>query len=1003
MARSGSIRILVYLLAFSAVLNAQQYVFRTFRQPEGLANLAVNAMATDRQGFLWLATENGVFRFLGSGFERFGSEQGIGDLDTIDLLVDPNGTIWVATEENLYRLEGQRFFPAGRDPIHVLGPRRLAVEDAHHLLVVDNMRLYRLEHDAEGRMLSYRPVFPDSVVAAMPDLAKVSSLSVVAGPSNGERVWIGCGRNLYSWHESQTNGRPQASEYGVTAWGGDKGLAGDQWESVLRARDGTLWAAGQHHVAVLPPGATCFADRSIPGSDPDGTYGHAPLVEDPEGRMLAPTEDGIARWNGTGWRIIGRGNGLECDGHITSLVFDAAGDLWFSSLGGGLYNWAGYADWEGWGDKQGLPSSVVWAFAPWSADRLFVGTQRGPAWIDLRNGLAHSMPSRQRWACNQIAETGVDRDASLWVATRSGEILRIDSRTGRAELTARLPSDVSSGFEDSSGRLFVGTRQGLFVRESAKARGASSLSPGRKAGALHFVLHRIPAADALKGDSTRVPASCESSDGVDWFAVGSHLVRLKEGRWTAPSIEGISKQKGDMIALSCAKGGVLWIVDAQGSTWRLSPSGDQLQAWQLKLPPELSSLEPLAILVDRRGWIWLGTDLGLVVWNGNGWRHLTQESGLIWNDISQGAMSEAPDGSLWIGTSGGLAHLRHPERVFDSIPLTVSLTQIQRGETSYIGAQRITIPWAGPSLRFQLSSPTMRNRSELVLKVQMTGLQQWVDTKDGIAAFPRLFPGKYTFMAMACNLGLDACSAPVKVGVEVLPPWWRSYWFYGSCILVLLCFLMAVDRFYGRHLHAKRRQLEKLVEERTQELEASRAQLHIQATHDGLTGMLNRTAVMQALATEMDRARREKRVFVVALVDLDHFKRINDTYGHLAGDEALRWFAAAVGGAIRSYDHAGRYGGEEFMLVLTEVPRAAAEQRLASLHASITNLQVSMRTGRFTLNCSMGATVFDPSDGYTTVETLLTTADLALYAAKAEGRNRVVCRLPGCLKGSQNT
>jgi diguanylate cyclase (GGDEF)-like protein len=999
MARSGSIRVLAFLLAFSAVLNAQQYVFRAFRQAEGLRNLAVNAMAMDSQGFLWLATENGVFRFSGSNFERYGSEQGIGELDAIDLLADPNGTIWVATEENLYRWDGQRFFPAGRDAIHILGQRQLAVEDARHLLVVDHMRLYRLEHDTEGRMLSYRPVFPDSVVAAMPDLAKVSSLSVVAGPSNGERIWVGCGRNLYSWHESETNGRLQASGFGVEAWGGDKGLPGDQWENVVRDRSGTIWAAGRHHVAVLLPGATHFTDRSIPGSDPDGTYGHAPLLEDPEGRMLAPTEDGIARWNGTGWRIIGRGNGLECDSHITSLVFDAAGDLWLSSLGGGLYNWVGYANWEGWGDRQGLPSSVVWTTALWGAARLFVGTQHGFAWIDLRDGSVHSLPARQRWACSQMAEIGSDRDGSLWAATRSGDILRIDPRTGRADRTARLPSDVSSGFEDSSGRLFIGTRQGLFLRDPVRAYGNGFSSPGWKAAATHSVLRRIPAVTALTGDSARAVASCESPDGADWFVAGSRLLRLKEGQWIAPAIEGMPEQSGNLIALSCAKDGRLWIVDAQGSTWRLSPSGDRLQAWQLKLPPELSSLLPLAILVDRRGWVWLGTDLGLVVWNGKSWRHLTQESGLIWNDINQGAMSEAPDGSLWIGTSGGLAHLRHPERVFDSIPLTVSLTQIQRGETSYIGAQRITMPWAGPSLRFQVSSPTMRNRSELVLKVQMAGLQQWTEIKDGVAAFPRLFPGKYTFMAMACNPGLDACSAPVQVGVIVLLPWWRSYWFYGLCTLVLLCLLMAAGQLHERHLRARSRQLEKLVEERTQELEASRAQLHIQATHDGLTGMLNRTAIVQALDSEMDRARREKRAVVVVLVDLDHFKRINDSYGHLAGDEALRWFAAAVGGAIRAYDHAGRYGGEEFMLILTEVPREAAEQRLASLHASITNLQVSVRRGRFTLNCSMGATVFDPSDGYATVEALLATADLALYAAKGEGRNRAVCRMPGCLKG----
>ena len=140
----------------------------------------------------------------------------------------------------------------------------------------------------------------------------------------------------------------------------------------------------------------------------------------------------------------------------------------------------------------------------------------------------------------------------------------------------------------------------------------------------------------------------------------------------------------------------------------------------------------------------------------------------------------------------------------------------------------------------------------------------------------------------------------------------------------------------------------------------------------------------------MDRARREGGTLVVALVDIDHFKHINDTYGHLAGDEALRWFAAAVGTAIRAYDQAGRYGGEEFLLVLTEIPPQAAGQRLASLHASISNLQVRVQGLEFTIACSIGATVYDPACAFATVESLLAVADKALYAAKDAGRNRAI-------------
>jgi len=320
---------------------------------------------------------------------------------------------------------------------------------------------------------------------------------------------------------------------------------------------------------------------------------------------------------------------------------------------------------------------------------------------------------------------------------------------------------------------------------------------------------------------------------------------------------------------------------------------------------------------------------------------------------------------------------------------------LQRGDTSYLGARQITLPWDGSPLRFRISSSTMRNRSELAMMIRMVGYQsEWMETRDGNAIFSRLPAGKYTFMAKACYTGLNACSDTLSVHITILPPWWRTVWFYVLCILAFLLLLAGAGHFYVRQLRARSRQLEVLVSERTQELEASREQLNIQATHDGLTGMLNRTAVLRILTEELERARREKRTVVIALVDLDHFKRINDTYGHMAGDDALRVFAGAVGDAIRPYDHAGRYGGEEFLLVLTKIPREIIEQRLDGLHSAISNLQVCAHEVQFTLNCSIGATVYDPTDQAGNVESLLTITDQALYAAKAEGRNRLVFRAP---------
>ena len=974
MTRLASIRVLACWLAFSAILQAQRYDFHVYRQAEGLKNLAVNALATDTSGFLWVATENGVYRFLGSSFEQYGKEQGIAERDVKDIYVDSSG-VWAGTDENLYRWDGQRFQAVGKEPIQIQGAQRLAAEDARHLLVVDKGRLYRLEHDAQGRMLSYAPVFSDRVLASIPELSQLSSLGVA-----GDRtVWTGCGTMLCSWIEGR--------ESTVTQWGTDKGVPKSIWRGVLMDRAGTLWAADQmYRVVVLPSGATRFVNRSISGADPSSVYQHAKLVEDPEGRVLVSTAEGVARWEGTGWRLIGTSSGIR-SGHITSISLDLAGDLWLGGFGRGIFHWIGPDEWEGWSELAGLPSLNILSVFQAGENRVLVGTEKGPAWINPQNGSTGSLFLGQKWTYGQVSGIGTNRDGSVWAGTFSGAVLRIDQKTGRVNQTARLPALIAHAVQDPAGRVFFITDKGIYLREASLPNAPP---------------HRIPAVDALLGDSTKVDAGCIAPDGTVWLLASNRLLREQDSRWTAPPIDGLPKQNESLLYLSCGADGAMWAAGQSTGIWRLTPSGPRIKAWQLEIPNEFKTFAPLAILADHRGWVWLGTDQGLAVWNGRQWRHLTQETGLIWNDVNKGTLTNGPDGSLWIETSGGLSHLMHPEHIFVPALLTVSVTSIQRENQTYQSRQPLILPWSAAPLQFHISSPSERNRSELIFKYRLDGLQtEWIETQDGIAVFSALPPGKYTFMAIAHNSGQSAFSPTVKVQIQILPPWWRTGWFYAFCILATLLLLAAAGHFYARQLRARGRQLEALVSERTRELEASREQLRIQATHDGLTGMLNRTAILRTLAAEMDRARRESRTVVVALIDLDQFKRINDRHGHLAGDDALRWFSAAVGTAIRPYDHAGRYGGEEFLLVLTQIPREIIEDRLVSLQAAISNLKVSAREAQFTLNCSMGATVYDPSDQAGSIESLLTIADQALYAAKAEGRNRVVFRAPGH-SGSQS-
>jgi diguanylate cyclase (GGDEF)-like protein len=952
-------------------LPAQQYVFRTYRQPEGLKNLGVRAMAKDRFGFLWMVTENGVYRFLGTGFERFGKEQGIAELTVQDVVADSDGTVWVGTDKNVYRWDGNRFQPAGSQSISVEQARQMAVEDANHLLVIEHGILYRLAHDAAGRMLSFSAVLPDALLQSKPELSQAESVAVVNERPGDIRIWLGCGKRLYSF----PGGALELDSNTVTEWGKEQGLPEDSWSGMLLDHGGTLWVGGETHIAVLPHESSRFEDRSIVGGGPGTVYRHAPFLEDREGRILVAAREGLARWEGANWRVIGVQDGLPRTSQVVGMALDVDGDLWLASRGEGLVGWSGYENWEGWSDSQGLPSPVVWGIALGPSGEVLLGTEGGLARIDGHGGRAKSL-AHGRWSLGQVSAIEPMRDGTMLAGTFSGEVLRVEPKNGRTTVVAKIPDYVMSILEDSAGRVYLSSKRGIYRRDPGDGRTA---------------VEPVAAANALMGSSQRVETSCASPDGSLWFLVNNRLLRERDGEWSAPPVDGFSGVHGAFLALACSKDSSVWITGDQTGIWQLTANGGRMQATQLDLPAELRTLAPLAILVDHRGWVWVGTDLGLVVWNGLGWRHLTQESGLIWNDVDEDTMREAADGSLWIGTSNGVAHLMHPERVFDSTPLSVAVTGISHGAPLDATRQQITLPWGGLPLDFQFSSPVMRNRSELIFAYRMKGLHsEWIENRNGQAVFSGLPPGDYALEVMARNSSLGSQSQIVSLHVTILAPWWRSRWFLGFCAVCLVLFLVWVNRLYANHLQARSRELERLVMERTRELEMSREQLRIQATHDGLTGMLNRGAVLRALGVALERASREKRTLVVALVDLDLFKGINDTYGHLAGDAALRWFAAAVGAAIRPYDSAGRYGGEEFLLVLPEIPREAVESRLANLHAAITGLHVHERGQEFTVNCTLGATVLEPTTGRGTVETLLTIADHALYEAKAQGRNRVV-------------
>ncbi|WP_229634277.1 GGDEF domain-containing protein [Duganella qianjiadongensis] len=227
--------------------------------------------------------------------------------------------------------------------------------------------------------------------------------------------------------------------------------------------------------------------------------------------------------------------------------------------------------------------------------------------------------------------------------------------------------------------------------------------------------------------------------------------------------------------------------------------------------------------------------------------------------------------------------------------------------------------------------------------------------------------------------------------------WWQIL--LGGSLIILQGLLISALIFALRSrratldaLHDERNQLEARVLQRTQELMQANAKLELLATTDPLTGIGNRRRMTEQINRELDRGRRFGHPLSLLMADIDHFKNVNDQYGHEAGDRVIIAVARTLAGGVRNIDMASRFGGEEFVLLMPETSIAVASSAAERLRQEIANLEVRGDKGesiRFTI--SIGVAMTAPENTLETPSTLVSRADKALYQAKESGRNRVVC------------
>jgi two-component system cell cycle response regulator len=193
--------------------------------------------------------------------------------------------------------------------------------------------------------------------------------------------------------------------------------------------------------------------------------------------------------------------------------------------------------------------------------------------------------------------------------------------------------------------------------------------------------------------------------------------------------------------------------------------------------------------------------------------------------------------------------------------------------------------------------------------------------------------------------------------------------------------------FNSSELRVRLRAGMRIIELQNELIEAREA-LREQATHDPLTGLWNHTEILHILERELSRAERENGHVSMIMADLDHFKNINDRYGHMAGDSVLRLTTSRMNSLMRSYDYIGRYGGEEFVIVLPGCDRESAAAFAERLRLCIGSESMDIPEGMIPVSISLGVATSSREKRYD-IDSLIQAADQALYRAKENGRNRV--------------